>query len=69
MFNVKLGYPNKKAYIFLLMLLGVPNVKATYQKSWPENLFHMLNLTFDPSYKVKWGYHTKLSSHLPYYWS
>ena len=28
-------------------------MKTTCRKSWPENLFQVLNLTFDPSFKVK----------------
>ena len=35
----------------LPLLLGVWNVKTTYSKSWPGNLFQMLNLTFDPCFK------------------
>ena len=30
--------------------------------------FHMLNLTFDPFFKVKWGRHTKMPLFHPYYW-
>ena len=32
----------------LSLLLGVWNVKTTCRKSWPGNLFQMLNLTSDP---------------------
>ena len=38
MFNVKWGYPIKKAV--LPLLLGVLNVKTTFKKSWPDNLFN-----------------------------
>ena len=38
----------KKTYISLItLLLGVPNVTTTCRKSWPGNLFQLLNLTFD----------------------
>ena len=36
-------------------------MKTTCRKSWPGNLFQVLNLTFDPCFKVKWGRHTKMS--------
>ena len=35
-----------------IALMGVRNVKTTCTKSWPGNLFHVLNLTFDPCFKV-----------------
>ena len=41
-------------------------MKTTCRKSWPGNIFHMLNLTFDPCFKVKWGRYTK-TLFLPYY--
>ena len=34
-------------------------MKNTCRKSWPGNLFQMLNLTFDPSFKVIWGHYIK----------
>ena len=33
-------------------------MKTTCRKSWPGNLFQVLNLTFDPCFK---GRHTKMS--------
>ena len=33
----------------IILLLEVRNVKTTCRKSWPGNLFQMLNLTFDPA--------------------
>ena len=57
MFNVK--------YSPLILLIEVRNVKTTCRKSWPGNLFQVLNLTFDPCFKVKWGRHTKMSLFLP----
>ena len=36
-------------------------MKTTCRKSWPRNLFQVLNLSFDPCFKVKWGHHTKMS--------
>ena len=35
-------------------------MKTTCRKSWPTNLFQVLNLTFDPCFQVKWGNHTKI---------
>ena len=40
-------------------------MKTTCRKSWPENLSHVLNLTFDPCFKVKWALHTKTSFIFP----
>ena len=40
---------------------------ATCRKSWPGNLFQVLNWTFDPCFKVKWGHHIKTSLFLPFY--
>ena len=34
-------------------------MKTTCRKSWPGNLFQVLNLIFDPCFKVKSGHHTK----------
>ena len=48
MFNVKWGYSIKE----------VQNLKTTSRKSWPGNLFQVMNLFFDPCFKVKWGHHT-----------
>ena len=30
-------------------------MKTTCKKSWPENLFQVVNLTFDPCFKVNGG--------------
>ena len=30
-------------------------MKTTCRKSWPVNLFQVLNLTCDPCFMVKWG--------------
>ena len=68
MFNVKWGYPIKKALYLVILLLEAQNVKTTRRKSWPGNLFQVLNLTFDPCVKVKWGHQTKMSLFLTYYW-
>ena len=43
-------------------------MKTTCRKSWPGNLFQVLNLTFDPCFKVKWGRHIKTSLFLSYFW-
>ena len=43
----------KRPYIPLSMLLGVQYVKTTCKKSWPGRLFQLLNLTFNPCFKVK----------------
>ena len=43
-------------------------MKTTCRKSWPGNLFQVLNLSFDPCFKVKWGHHTKMSLFYPYYY-
>ena len=50
------------------VFLEVRNVKTTCRKLWPGILFQVLNLTFDPCYKVKSGHHTKKSLFLPFYW-
>ena len=42
-------------------------MKTTCRKSWPGNLFQVLNLTFDPCLKVKWRHYTITSLFLPYY--
>ena len=56
MFNVKWGYPIKKALISpLSLLLRLPNVKTTYRKSWPETLFQLLTFTFDPFFQCQVG--------------
>ena len=39
----------------LLLVLEVCNVKPTYRKSWAGNLLMCLDLTLDPSFKVKRG--------------
>ena len=43
----------KIAYISLLLVLGVCNVKPTYRKSCAVNLLMWSDLTLDPSFKVK----------------
>ena len=53
MFNVKQGYPIKKALYTLSLLLGVPKVKTTCTKSRPETIFQLLTFTFDPFFNVK----------------
>ena len=51
----------------LSLLLGVRNVKTTCPwMSCPGNLFQILNLTFDPCFKAKWGQHTKMSRYIPF---
>ena len=52
----------------LILLLEVWNVKTTCRKSWPGNHFQMLNLMFDPCFKVKCCRHTKTSSLLLVLW-
>ena len=39
----------------LLLVLEVWDGKPTYRKSWPGNLLVWLDLTLDPSIKVKRG--------------
>ena len=34
-------------------------MKTTYKKSWPVILFQVMNLTFDPCFKVRLSHHTK----------
>ena len=51
----------------LSSLLGVPNVKTSYRKSWPETLFLLLTFTFDPFLNVKWGYLTTKALYLLYF--
>ena len=51
-----LGYPNLKVLITrLLLVLEVWDGKPTYRKSWAGNLLVRLDLTLDPSFKVKRG--------------
>ena len=52
----------------LPLLLGAWDVKTICRKSRPGNLSQVLNLTFDPCFKVKWGHNTKMSLYLRYYW-
>ena len=52
MFNVKWGYPIKKALYPQILLLLVRNMKTTCRKSCPGNLFQVLNLTFDPASRL-----------------
>ena len=52
----------------LPLLLGVWDVKTIFRKSRPWNISQVLNLTFDPCFKVKWGHHTKTSLYLHCYW-
>ena len=42
-------------------------MKTTCMKSWPGNLFQVLNLTIDSCFKVKSRHHTKTSLFHPYY--
>ena len=35
-------------------------------KSWPETIFQILNLTFDPLFNVKWGHRTLKVLYLAY---
>ena len=39
-------------------------MKTTCKKSWPGNLSQVLNLTFDPCFKVKWGHLTTKALYL-----
>ena len=68
MFNVKWGYLIKRLYISLTIVPRglVWDVKTICRKSRNGNISQVLNLTFDPCFKVKWGHHTKTA--LPYYW-
>ena len=50
----------------LSLLLGVPNVKTIYKKSWPETLFQLRTFTFTPFFNVKWGYLTTKALYLLY---
>ena len=52
----------------LPLLLGVWDVKTICRKSRPWNISQVLNLTFNPCFKVKWGHHNKVPLYLPYYW-
>ena len=62
-----LGHQTEKLlYIFLLLVLELPNTKTTYRKPWPANLFQMSNMTFDPCFKVKRCHHTKTAIYLIY---
>ena len=40
----------------LLLVLKVWDVHPTYRKSCAASLLEWLSLTFDPSFKVKWGH-------------
>ena len=52
--KVKRGYPNLEVLIArLLLVLEVWDGKPTYSKSWAGNLLVWLDLTLDPSFKVK----------------
>ena len=57
----------KRPYISLT--IAHQGLETTKRKSWPENIFQVLNLTFDPFSKVKWGHHTKQFLYPPYYCS
>ena len=58
----------KRPYISISLLLGVWNVKTTYRKSWPGNLFQLLTVIFDPFFSVKWDHLTTKALYLlPYY--
>ena len=56
--------PLKRLTSPISLLLEVRNVKTTDRKSWPQNLFQVLNL-----FQVQMGHHIKMSLYLPYYWS
>ena len=63
-----MGLPYLKGRISpLSLLLGVWNVKTTYRKSWPGNLFQLLTLTFDLFFSVKWDNLTTKALYLPYF--
>ena len=50
MFNVKWVLYYLKGLIFpCSLVLGVQNVKTTYKKSLPENVFQVSNLTLTPA--------------------
>ena len=36
-------------------------METNSKKSWPVNLLQVLNLTFDPCFKIKLGHHTKMA--------
>ena len=53
--NIQQERPNLKVLITrLLLILEVCIVKPTCRKSWAGNLLILLDLTFGPSFKVKW---------------
>ena len=58
----------KRPYISPKIAPRGSECKTTCRKSWPGNLIQVLNLTFDPCFKVKSGHHTKTSLFLPFYW-
>ena len=62
MFNVKWGYAIRRPYISLTIAPRVWDVKTISSKSRPGNVSQLLNLTFDPCFKVKWGHHTIIIS-------
>ena len=33
-------------------------MKTAFRKSWPETLFLLLNMSFDPFFNIKWGHLT-----------
>ena len=66
MFNVKWVYPIKKA-LYLISNIAPRGLECGNNKSWPGNLSQVLNFTFGPCFKVKWGHHTNMSLFLPYY--
>ena len=45
----------KSAKTRLLLVLEVWDVKSTYRKPCPANIFDVSNLTFNPSFKVRLG--------------
>ena len=55
-FLVKQGESNLQVLVtHLLLVLEVWDGKPTYRKSWAGNLVVSLDLTLDPSFKVKRG--------------
>ena len=52
----------------LLLVLAVWNVKSTYGKPCAQDLLMRLDLTFDPSLKIKEGQPSLKDQELTYYW-
>ena len=49
----------KRPYISPKIAPRGSECETTCRKLWPGNLFQVLNLAFDPCFKVKSGHHTK----------